>query len=101
MIDPQDDGQSPAASSSAVQLQQRLPSGIKGLDAILQGGFIKGDSYIVIGSPGTGKTILSNQIAFHHIASGGGRVVFLTVLTEAHDRMISHMRPLSFFKLDE
>lgn len=85
--------------ASTPQPQQRLPSGIKGLDKILKGGFIKGDSYIVIGAPGTGKTILSNQIAFHHIA-GGGRVVFLTVLTEAHDRMIAHMRPLSFFNLE-
>ncbi len=80
----------------APQSQERLTSGVKGLDEILHGGFLKGDSYIVLGAPGSGKTILSHQVAFNHIANGG-RVIFLTVLTEAHDRMIAHMRSLSFF----
>ncbi|MBW1730005.1 MAG: hypothetical protein JRJ75_03880 [Deltaproteobacteria bacterium] len=40
---------------------QRIPSGIPGLDEILHGGFIPGRSYLIVGSPGTGKTIFSLQ----------------------------------------
>lgn len=40
----------------------RVPSGVKGLDDILQGGFFGGGLYIVEGPPGAGKTIFGNQI---------------------------------------
>ena len=60
-------------SPSAAPLA-RLPSGIPGLDTILAGGLFRGGSYLVTGLPGTGKTILANQLAFHQIAAGG-RVV--------------------------
>ena len=33
-------------------LLHRLPSGISGLDRILQGGFFRGGSYILMGPPG-------------------------------------------------
>ncbi len=38
--------------------QNRLTSGIEGLDEILNGGYIPGRAYLVTGGPGTGKTIL-------------------------------------------
>lgn len=75
---------------------QRLPTGIEGLDAILQGGLIRGGMYLVTGWPGTGKTVLGNHIAFNH-AAGGGRAVFSTVLAETHDRMAGHLIGLGFF----
>jgi KaiC/GvpD/RAD55 family RecA-like ATPase len=40
---------------------ERTASGIKGLDALIRGGFPKGSSILVSGSAGTGKTILSLQ----------------------------------------
>lgn len=75
---------------------QRVSTGISGLDTILNGGLLQGGTYFVAGQPGTGKTILSNQIAFNHVASGG-RVVFASVLSEIHDRMFAHLSSLSFF----
>ena len=39
----------------------RVPTGIPGLDEILGGGFQEGSSYLLVGGPGTGKTILSLQ----------------------------------------
>ena len=36
-----------------------VPSGVPGLDALLDGGFVSGRAYQVRGLPGTGKTILS------------------------------------------
>jgi circadian clock protein KaiC len=75
---------------------QRIPSGILGLDAVLDGGFLQGGTYIIAGMPGTGKTILGNQICFHHVAHGG-RVVYVTLLAETHGRMLAHLRGLAFF----
>ncbi len=52
----------------------RLPTGIAGLDMILQGGLMPADMYLVSGPAGAGKTVMGNQISFHHVAAGG-RVV--------------------------
>lgn len=80
----------------APPLLQRIPSGVLGLDAVLDGGFLQGGTYIVAGMPGTGKTILGNQICFHHV-SQGGRVVYVTLLAETHGRMLAHLRGMAFF----
>ncbi|MBB5984812.1 ATPase domain-containing protein [Sphingobium lignivorans] len=74
----------------------RLASGISGLDKVLAGGFITGASYIIQGRPGAGKTILSNQIACAHVA-GGGRVLYVTLLSESHERLFQSLDSLSFF----
>jgi len=74
----------------------RITTGIIGLDTVLEGGFLQGGTYIVVGMPGTGKTILGNQICFHHVAQGG-RVVYVTLLAETHARMLSHLGGLAFF----
>ena len=42
-------------------MQPRIPSGIKGLDELISGGFIPGRLYIVTGPPGGGKTTFSVQ----------------------------------------
>ena len=40
----------------------RMPTGIAGLDTVLNGGFLRGGIYIIQGPPGAGKTILGNQV---------------------------------------
>src|SRR4051812_6529124 len=74
----------------------RIASGVAGLDTILQGGFLKDGIYIIRGSPGSGKTILANQICFNH-ASNGGRALYVTLLAESHSRMLLHIGQLGFF----
>jgi circadian clock protein KaiC len=74
----------------------RLKSGIEGLDTLLQGGFVAGASYVIQGRPGSGKTILANQIAFNHVHRGE-RVLFATLLSEPHERMFQFLSTLSFF----
>lgn len=74
----------------------RIPTGISGLDKILRGGLLQGGLYIVLGTPGAGKTILANQIAFHHVA-GGGRVAYITLLAETHARMLAHLEMMHFY----
>src|SRR5712691_834313 len=84
------------ASTYQPQQIKRLASGIAGLDVILKGGFFEGGIYLIMGQPGTGKTILGNQICFNHVAAGG-RVVYVTLLAETHARMMVHLQSLDFF----
>jgi len=79
---------------------KRLQSGIEGLDELLKGGFVAGSSYIIQGRPGSGKTILANQIGFNH-ARNGGRVLFATLLAEPHERLFQFLSTLSFFDKDK
>lgn len=74
----------------------RLSTGLPGLDDVLGGGLFKAGVYMVQGAPGTGKTTLANQICFAHVA-GGGRALYVTLLSEAHARMLQHLRTHDFF----
>jgi circadian clock protein KaiC len=78
---------------------ERVPTGIAGLDRILCGGLLRGGVYIIEGVPGTGKTILANQICFDHVAAGG-RVAFVTVLAVSHTRMLQYLQPMTFYHED-
>jgi circadian clock protein KaiC len=75
---------------------KRRPTGIAGLDRILEGGLLTSGVYIVQGPPGAGKTILANQACFHH-ASTGGHAVYVTLLAESHSRLFGHLRRMAFF----
>jgi len=79
-----------------VEQLKRLRTGIQGLDALLKGGLVVGASYIVQGHPGSGKTILANQLACNH-AREGGRVLVATLLSESHERLFQYLSTLSFF----
>ena len=79
----------------------RVKSGIPRLDFILKGGLKQGGIYALMGPPGSGKTILANQLCFHHIEHSGGRCVYMTLLIETHGKMLRHLAQLSFFRLDE
>jgi circadian clock protein KaiC len=78
----------------------RMPTGIAGLDVILNGGFLRGGIYIIQGPPGAGKTILGNQVCYDHVAAGG-RALYVTLLAENHDRMLMHMGEMQFFHPEE
>ncbi|MGH7816698.1 MAG: RAD55 family ATPase, partial [Candidatus Binatia bacterium] len=40
---------------------KRIPTGIPELDALIEGGLREGKTYLVVGHPGTGKSVLSLQ----------------------------------------
>ena len=77
----------------------RLKSGIAGLDSILRGGFLTGGNYLIMGPPGVGKTILGNQLCFHHIAAGG-RAIYLSLLAETSSRLLDQLQPFTFYTPD-
>jgi circadian clock protein KaiC len=81
---------------SEVQAIERVPSGVPGLDTVLRGGFPKGGIHIIHGLPGSGKTVLGNQICHSH-AAAGGRALYVTLLAETHDRMLLHLGTMRFF----
>ena len=56
----------------------RISTGITGLDALLDGGFIKGRSYLLTGDSGTGKTIACLQFLASGLARGE-KAVYVTV----------------------
>jgi circadian clock protein KaiC len=74
----------------------RILSGVPGLDTILNGGFYQSGVYIIQGKPGTGKTILANQICFAH-AKRGGKAAYVTLLTESIPRMFDNLSSMKFF----
>ncbi len=83
-----------------VQAIERVPSGVPGLDTVLRGGFPRGGIHILQGVPGAGKTILGNQLCYHH-AAAGGRALYVTLLAESHARMLLHLGTLRFFEADQ
>jgi circadian clock protein KaiC len=79
-----------------VEAMSRVPTGIPGLDTILEGGLLHGGVYIIEGPPGVGKTTLASHFCFNH-AAAGGRAVYITLLAESHTRLLAHLRRMSFF----
>jgi circadian clock protein KaiC len=73
-----------------------VPTRVGRLDEILPGGLLKGGVYIFHGAPGTGKTILANQICFNHVAEQGS-ALYVSLLAESHTRMLQHLRSMTFF----
>jgi circadian clock protein KaiC len=51
---------------------------------------------MVVGSPGAGKTLLAEQIAFH-LARRGESSLYLTGYAEPSDKLVSHAAGLRFF----
>ena len=87
---PSDEGKSPA---------KRLVTNVPRLDFITKGGLIQGSSYAIIGPPGSGKTVLANQIAFQHVKNGG-KALYVTLLSESHGRMLENLSQMTFFDAD-
>lgn len=74
----------------------RLPTGVVGLDVVLHGGLLRGATYLISGGPGTGKTVLCTQLAFHR-AAAGENVLYVTSFSESHGRLLSNLETFSFF----
>ncbi|MEM2897112.1 MAG: ATPase domain-containing protein [Candidatus Bathyarchaeia archaeon] len=62
-----------------MQSSVRVPTGIQGLDELLSGGLVPGRVLLVIGGPGTGKTILSTQFIVNGIARYNENGLFISL----------------------
>jgi circadian clock protein KaiC len=74
----------------------RIETGIRNLDAVFDGGLPKGSVTVLSGPPGSGKTILCQQLCFHN-ASPKSRVLYFGTLSEPTAKTLRYLRQLSFF----
>jgi len=58
----------------------RVQTGIPSLDRIIEGGLCRGDTIIVAGQPGTGKTTLGLQFLYHGATRCGENGVYASVI---------------------
>jgi circadian clock protein KaiC len=71
----------------------KIQSGIDGLDAMLGGGFPEGKVVLVLGEPGTGKTILCSQYLHWGAVDKNENAVFIG-MNEPKARLLMEMREL-------
>ena len=74
----------------------RIGTGDATLDEVLGGGFLPNTINVVMGQPGTGKTILAQQMVFHNI--GDRRVLYLTTLSEPLSKNVRFLQGFDFFR---
>ena len=77
-------------------MADKITSGSAGLDEVLHGGIPVNTITVLMGAPGTGKTILAEQLAFAH-ATPETPVLYLTTLSEPLEKFIAHGQKYSFF----
>jgi circadian clock protein KaiC len=77
-------------------VRRRLSTGLPELDLILGGGLETGAVIVLAGPPGTGKTILAQQICFA-AATSEHKALYYTTLSEPHTKLVEHLTSFSFF----
>lgn len=70
---------------------QKISTGISGLDELIGGGLPKGRVILVIGGPGTGKTIMCGQFLYKGIYESKENGILVS-LDEGRDHFYSEMR---------
>lgn len=74
----------------------RLLSGNDALDEVLGGGLPARGISLIMGLPGTGKTIIAQQYAFHN-ADPGRPVVYFSTVSEPLEKIVRFGQSLDFF----
>ena len=74
----------------------RLPTGTSRLDTVLGGGLPRDAISLVIGLPGSGKTILAQQCVFRN-ASRQHPALYLSTVSEPLEKILRYGQALSFF----
>ena len=77
-------------------MSAKIPTGCAGLDEVLHGGLPANTITVLMGAPGTGKTILAEQFAFAN-ASPDAPVLYLSTLSEPLEKFITHGQTHTFF----
>lgn len=78
----------------------KIPTGCPGLDEVLYGGIPSNTISVLMGAPGTGKTILAEQLAFAN-ATPDEPAVYLSTLSEPLDKIIAHGQSHGFFDVSK
>jgi circadian clock protein KaiC len=75
---------------------ERISTGNTRLDAVLGGGLVADAIMLVVGAPGTGKTILAQQCLFA-MASPERPGLYLSTVSEPYDKLLRYGQSLEFF----
>jgi circadian clock protein KaiC len=73
----------------------RVSTGSEGADLILGGGFPANSINIIMGAPGTGKTLFVQQLALHN-ADGHRPILYLTTLSEPLAKVVTYLQQTAF-----
>ncbi|MDB4929478.1 MAG: hypothetical protein JWM10_1962 [Myxococcaceae bacterium] len=74
----------------------RISTGNQQADEILGGGFPANSINIVMGQPGTGKSIFAEQLVFEN-AGDDRPILYLTTLSEPLAKIVRHVQRFAFF----
>jgi circadian clock protein KaiC len=77
-------------------MTDRLSSGSDRLDAVLGGGLPLNSITLLVGRPGSGKTILAQQYLFHN-ATADRPALYLSTVSEPLDKILRYGQTLDFF----
>jgi circadian clock protein KaiC len=77
-------------------MTDRMPSGSDRLDTVLGGGLPRNGIALVIGSPGTGKTMLAQQYLFHN-ANPDRPGLYLSTVSEPLEKILRYGQSLDYF----
>ena len=77
-------------------MTERISSGAERLDTVLGGGLPRDGINLIIGLPGSGKTILAEQCVFGN-ASPACPAVYLSTVSEPLEKILRYGQTLSFF----
>jgi circadian clock protein KaiC len=77
-------------------MSRRLPSGIARLDTILDGGLLRDSINLIIGVPGSGKTMLAQRYAFEN-GTRERPALYVSTVSEPLDKIVRFGQTLSFF----
>jgi circadian clock protein KaiC len=80
-------------------VDERLTSGDEGLDSILGGGLPVNGINLIVGLPGSGKTILSQQLMFAGATQERPAIYFSTI-SEPYEKILRYAQTLGFFDRD-
>jgi circadian clock protein KaiC len=71
-------------------------TGVTGLDLVLDDGLEPGAMLVVAGAPGTGKTILAQQMCFAN-GTADRKCIYYTTVSEPHSKLVRHLEQFSFY----
>jgi circadian clock protein KaiC len=75
---------------------RRISSGNREADDVLGGGFPANSINILMGEPGTGKTLFAEQLLFHN-ADEKHPALYLTTLSEPLSKLVTYLQRFGFY----
>ncbi len=75
---------------------KRTTTRVAGLDLVLNGGLQPGAIVVLAGAPGTGKTILAQQMCFAN-GTAERKCVYYTTVSEPHTKLVRNLEQFTFF----